>query len=295
MTQPSPPPGPRTRLEQDGYLVVPNVVDSNLVAEAQGHVAWLLDRHPGLRGEELGHELVADDPFWLRLVGDDRILAIVEALIGPDIALFASAYVAKPPREGLPVLWHQDAAYWPLEPMNVVTVWLALDESVPANGCMRVMPGSHRWDIYPKRERTDIANVLASEIDIDGQLIDETCAVDLVVPPGGVSIHHPAIVHGSHANTSDAWRRGLTIRYIPTATRITSATRHQPFASAFHLRGEARPDINSYQPKPRYRPGDHYPFEGCEAWSDPPTRVIDRAKRPLFDRLGRMVSRYKSS
>ena len=61
-----------------------------------------------------------------------------QALAGPDIALFASHYISEP---GQPVLWHQDGAYWPLEPMNVVTLWLAVDHSVPENGCLRVIPG----------------------------------------------------------------------------------------------------------------------------------------------------------
>ena len=59
------------------------------------------------------------DPFWVRLVGDQRLLDIAKLFIGPNIALFASHYIAKPPGEGQAVLWHQDAHYWPLEPMEV--------------------------------------------------------------------------------------------------------------------------------------------------------------------------------
>ena len=92
-------------------------------------------------------------PSGYGLGGDDRILDVVETVLVPDIALFASGYNAKPPYQGLPVLWHQDAAYWPLEPMDVITVWLALDDSGPTNGCVRVIPGSHRWKVYPTRHR----------------------------------------------------------------------------------------------------------------------------------------------
>jgi ectoine hydroxylase-related dioxygenase (phytanoyl-CoA dioxygenase family) len=258
----------RDALKRHGYVVVPDVIDGELVAEARDHVAWLLSKHPEVRGEELGHELVGDDAFWVRLVGDDRILDLVEPMLGPNIALFASAYIAKPPHQGLPVLWHQDAVYWPLEPMEVLSVWLALDDSKPDNGCVRVIPGSHSWDVYPKRERTHVDNVLASEIDIDASQIDEEGAIDLVVPAGGISIHQPSIVHGSLANTSTGWRRGLTIRYIPTSTRITTATVNRPWPCAFVLRGEAVSGVNSYRTRPRFIAGHHFPFRGCEHWAD---------------------------
>jgi ectoine hydroxylase-related dioxygenase (phytanoyl-CoA dioxygenase family) len=270
-------------LDRSGYAVVPRVIDDQLVAEARHHVRWLRQKHPDLRGEQLGHELVADDPFWLNLVGDDRILDLVEEIIGPDIALFASAYIAKPPHHGLPVLWHQDGAYWPLEPMDVVTIWLALDDSEPGNGCIRVIPGSHRSELLPKRERDDIANVLASEIDVRPQLLDEKAAVDLIIPAGGASIHHPAIIHSSHANTSDRWRHALTIRYIPTTTRIVGTSAERPWPCAFVLRGAARPGINVYQSRPAYVPGHHYPFHGSE----------QQTSFPVSGKSGNSTSRRK--
>jgi phytanoyl-CoA hydroxylase len=250
----------RDRYEADGYVVVPHVVDAALVEEARAHVDWLQARHPDKRPEQLGHDLMTDDPFWVRLVGDDRLLDIAEQFVGPDIALYASHYVAKPPATGQPVLWHQDAGYWALDPMEVVTVWLALDDSTPDNGCMRVIPGSHRSPVHALKPNTDVDNVLSSEIAV---AVDERCAANVVVPAGGVSVHHPNIIHGSEPNRSDRWRRGLTVRYIPTTTRILH---DGPFPSAFLLRGQACPGVNAYNPRPRYRPGDHMPFAGCDAY-----------------------------
>src|SRR5687768_13409073 len=134
----------RQQYEEQGYLAVPHVLDDALIQAASDHVEWLQRRHPELRPERLGHTLLPDDPFWLRLVSDDRLLDIAEAFIGPNIALFASHYICKPGTDGLPVLWHQDGAYWPLEPMEVVTLWLAVADSTRGNGCMRVIPGSLR-------------------------------------------------------------------------------------------------------------------------------------------------------
>lgn len=244
------------RYDRDGYVLFRDVIDKELIAQASGHVDWLQRKHPDLRPEQLGHTLLRDDPFWVRLISDDRLVDIAELFVGPygeGIALFASHYICKPPYSGQPVLWHQDGAFWPLEPMRVVTLWLAVDHSTTENGCVRLIPGSHRQNLAQMRDNTQVDNVLEQEIAAD---VDESAAVDVVLAPGDVEVHHPNIVHGSLANTSPNRRCGLTIRYIPTSTRIVGD--EQPFPSAFLLRGD--PGVNTYQPRPRYVEGRHYPL-----------------------------------
>lgn len=248
------------KYEHDGYVIFKNVIDPELIKEVNAHVTWLHEQHPELRGENLGHTLLRNDPFWVRLISDDRLLDIAELFVGKDLALFASHYISKPPFSGQPVLWHQDGAFWPLEPMSVVSLWLSVDHSTPENGCVRVVPGSHKLDIAAMRDNTDVESVLGKEIAVE---VDEKDAVDIVLEPGDVEVHHPNIVHGSNANTSPNRRCGLTIRYIPTSTKITDP--EQPYASAFLLRGE--PGVNSYQPLPRYVEGTHLPFRGSENWA----------------------------
>lgn len=251
----------RAHYEEEGWAVVRGVIDQNLVEEARQHVDWLLERNPGTRPEQLHHTLIPNDPFWVRLVSDDRLLDVVEQLIGPNIALFASHYICKRPRDGQAVLWHQDGSYWPLEPMEVITIWLALDTCTPENGCMRVIPGTHKEALHAVHERHDVDNVLQSGM--DETLVDESKAVDVILGPGDVSIHHPNVVHGSEGNTSDRWRRGLTIRYIPTSTEVTEKN----WPSVMLLRGTPKPGVyNNYVPFPRYREGEHFPFAGCERW-----------------------------
>src|SRR5262249_20811896 len=141
------------------------------------------------------------------------------------------------------------------------------------NGCMRVIPGSHkRKELFGHESHTEAANVLSSRI--DPETVDEGRAADVVVKAGGVSVHDPFIIHGSNEDLSNRRRAGLTIRYIPTSTTIlveepddgSGMKRKGIFPSAFLLRGEDRQGNNRYHPRPRYRPGDHYPFRGCEAW-----------------------------
>jgi ectoine hydroxylase-related dioxygenase (phytanoyl-CoA dioxygenase family) len=237
--------------DRDGYVIFRDVIDPELIAEVDEHVAWLQRRHPEVRPEQLGHEFLRDDPFWVRLISDDRLVDIAELFVGPDVALFASHYISKPPFSGQPVLWHQDGSLWPLDPVDVVTLWLAVDHSTPENGCVRLIPGTHRMEFAGIRDNTEIDNVLGKELAVE---VDESQAVDMVLRPGDVEVHHPNIVHGSKANTSPHRRCGLTIRYIPTSTRITAD--EQPYPSAFLLRGE--PGVNVYQPVPTYVEGRHF-------------------------------------
>jgi ectoine hydroxylase-related dioxygenase (phytanoyl-CoA dioxygenase family) len=245
----------RTQYAELGYVVFRDVLDPSLVAEADAHVDWLLERNPGLQPENLGHRLARDDPFWLRLVSDDRLLDIAQIFVGGDIALFATHYLCKPPRTGRPVLWHQDGAFWPLEPMEVTTLWLAITASDPENGCLRVIPGTHTEALAGMQEREDVDSVLGRETDY---VVDEAKAVELELRPGDVSVHHPNILHASNANTSDRWRRALTIRYIPTSTRITDPEAASPFL----LRGSAPEGVNEYLERPGFRRGEHMDFEG---------------------------------
>lgn len=247
-----------SRYEEDGYVIFRGVLDPELVAEANYHVDWLLERNPELRPEDLGHELARTDPFWIRLVSDSRLVDIGELFLGLNIGLFATHYICKPPKTGRAVQWHQDGAFWPLDPVEVITLWVAITDSSPENGCLRVIPGSHRTSLSEMRE-APADSVLSAEIAVD---VDESEAVDLVLAPGDVSVHHPSMHHASEPNTSDRWRRGLTVRYIPTTTRITDPDAASPFL----LRGSAPEGLNRFLPFPAHDPRVHMAFRGDESW-----------------------------
>ena len=86
----------RKQYQEDGYLIFKKVLDVNLLQETSNHVDWLMEKNPDLRPEKLGHFLMSDDPFWVRLVGDGRLLDIAELCVGENIALFDSHYIGKP-------------------------------------------------------------------------------------------------------------------------------------------------------------------------------------------------------
>ena len=253
--------GIRTAYDRDGVVVVRDVLQADLVEELDKHIDWLIERHPELRPERLGHWLIAQDPFWVRFVSDKHLLDVAEAFVGPNIAFFAADYIAKPPYDGQAVCWHQDANYWPLEPMEVITIWFAVSQSTCENGCVQVIPGSHQLGPIPHQSHTENASLLGSEV--PPNFVDESKAVAVELTPGDVSVHHPLTLHGSEANTSPHWRRGGSIQYMPPTTRI--ATNNWP--SAFLFRGEGITGINDYLPIPQYDPNEHMPFLGCEAWA----------------------------
>ena len=254
------------RYPTEGYAVFRSVIDAALIAELRAHVEWLQQHSPAsFANPELPQlHRMNDDPFWLRVVSDRRLLDVAENFVGPNIALFNSSYFCKAPDQGSPVLWHQDRSYWPIE-SDVITVWLAVDDSTRENGCLRVIPGSQHGTLSKLVERTDTPNMLGSGM--DGGLVDASKAVDIVLRAGDVSVHHPHIIHGSKANLSSKRRCGLAIRYIPTSTKIVVPA-GQRFPGAFLLRGrDTNPGLNEYNSMPTYVAGRHMPFNGCESWA----------------------------
>ena len=116
------------------------------------------------------------------------------------------------------VSWHQDSTYWGLQPLEIVTAWLAFTPSNPSNGCMRVIPGSHRRGQSTHKDTFADDNLLSRGQEIEVDISDEK-VVDLVLEPGEMSLHNVRIFHGSNRNDSNAVRIGFAIRYIPAYTR----------------------------------------------------------------------------
>jgi non-haem Fe2+, alpha-ketoglutarate-dependent halogenase len=161
-----------------------------------------------------------------RLVSDGAILDAVEDLIGPDILVHATSIFQKRPYDGTYVSWHQDGYYMQLDRPDFVSAWVALTDSVPDNGCLRVVKGSHRSG---RRPHTDLAvadrNLLLSGLEIAAK-VDDSAATDVVLRAGEMSFHHVNIVHGSNPNHSGLRRTGFAIRYV--APHVKQASEHHP-------------------------------------------------------------------
>lgn len=151
---------------------------------------------------------------WVyQIVSFPKLLDAVESILGPNILVWSSAWFPKMPGDKKYISWHQDGAYWGLHPPNAATAWVALSDSLPENGCMRVVPETHKGPLLPQVETYAWNNALSRGQEIAVE-VDESKAVDLVLRPGEASLHHIGAVHGSKENKSEKPRIGLAIRYI---------------------------------------------------------------------------------
>lgn len=180
-----------------------------------------------------------------RLVHNRTILDAVEDLLGPNILCWTTNFFIKEPHSPGYVSWHQDAAYWGLEPEDVVTAWIALSPSNAVSGCMKVIPGSHHESHIPHRDTFHEDNLLTRGQEIAVE-VDEGKAVHMPLRPGEISLHHIKLVHGSAPNRSDDRRIGLAIRYIPTHVRQTKQR-----DSAMLVRGADTFGHFDLEPRPR--------------------------------------------
>jgi phytanoyl-CoA hydroxylase len=150
---------------------------------------------------------------FMRLLYDARILDIVSELMGPNIMLFHDQALFKPAKTGGPVLWHQDNAYWRCRPANLISCWMTFDDAVKENGAMQMIPGSHLKPIW--HETAESTDALLDT----GAHVDESQAVTVDLPAGGIMFHHCQTLHYTQPNMTDRQRRAFAIHFMPPGTR----------------------------------------------------------------------------
>ena len=210
----------------DGFVTPDYRVPDSVLADIRDAHSRLVTRHPEF--SDYCSALLAYDTWYLTVARIPEILDMVAQVIGDNIALWNCSFFAKPAKVGTKTPWHQDGEYWPIEPLATCTVWIAIDASTPENGCLRVIPGSHREQRLAKHSQND-AEGLALNLELDHSEFREADAQDIVLEPGQVSLHDVYLYHRSEANHSDRPRRGMTLRYMPTTSvyRHDQATRFQ--------------------------------------------------------------------
>jgi ectoine hydroxylase-related dioxygenase (phytanoyl-CoA dioxygenase family) len=215
------------KYRDDGY-VVPELRLAPARIDALREVLDRLIRdNPHIRPERLvsahiegqNSEGVRGSRAFLDLAHDDAILDLISDVIGPDIILWGCQIFCKPGGDGMEVPWHQDGQYWPIRPLATCTVWLALDPSTRANGCLRVIPGSHRGRILHPHLTEDRKDLVLTQRAADGTF-DESTAADIELEPGQMSLHDVYMIHGSAPNRSPQRRAGVAIRYMPATSHF---------------------------------------------------------------------------
>jgi phytanoyl-CoA hydroxylase len=207
----------------NGYLLPGKILDENQIeflqdeydreiekARREGYLTNLAAAEDQTKTEDAQMLQVYDvstHNIWFRkLAYADRILDVVEDLIGPNIRLLGAHLLYKPPHHGSIVYWHQDNLYHQCFPANMVSGWLTLDDVNRDNGAMQMIPGSHlrpRWEDWGEQvEKIDTSNARIVEL-----------------PAGGIMFHHCQVLHRSEPNRSDRPRRIVATRFVPIGTQ----------------------------------------------------------------------------
>jgi ectoine hydroxylase-related dioxygenase (phytanoyl-CoA dioxygenase family) len=188
-------------------------------------------------------------PWAYQLVTHDALLNAVEVILGPDLLVDASLVFYKPPQDPSYVSWHQDSVYsgWHLTPS--ISAWIALTASKRANGCMRVVPGSHKQGLLDHDNVRDDPNLLNRRGERVKMEVEESNAVDVVLQPGEMSLHHSTIIHGSNPNTSDEPRIGFIVRFVTSraTNRDRQVLRVRGDGDCSHLRSASPPEATDLQ------------------------------------------------
>ncbi len=146
-------------------------------------------------------------PHYDRVMRHDGMLDIVSQLIGPDLRMSGQKLNMKSADVGSPVEWHQDWTFFPHTNDDLLAVGIAIDDMTEENGCLLVLPGSHKGRIYDHHLDSFFAGAVTEpDFSPDG-------AVPIEVKAGGVSIHHVRLLHASAPNRSSRPRRLLLFQY----------------------------------------------------------------------------------
>jgi ectoine hydroxylase-related dioxygenase (phytanoyl-CoA dioxygenase family) len=208
----------------EGWVIPHFTLPEGRVAQMRDALELLLRSNPGVRPEKLvsahiegdNGEGVRGSAQFLELARDPQIVELVSGVIGADVILWGCHVFCKPAGEGYETPWHQDGHYWPIRPLANCTVWVALEESTVENGCLRVIPRSHRDRVLHEHLHEERSDLTLNQRMAAG--FDEADAVDLELQPGQMSLHDVYMIHGAKANTSNKRRTGVALRYMPSTS-----------------------------------------------------------------------------
>lgn len=217
----------KRRFDRQGYLVLEDVLTPREVARLRAALDEVLRSARGLRHSTRKFLVVRDrqgkylvsrvrDPIarhrrFHDLVFHPRILDVVENLIGPNIQLQQTRLVLKPRTPEAFFDWHQDFPAFPHTNFDLVVVSVYLDDSTPENGCLRVIPGSHR--LGPLLHRFTFEGARRTMIADRRLVADRSRWRELPVRAGGIQVHSANLLHSSRANMTDRPRRAVLLWY----------------------------------------------------------------------------------
>jgi len=223
---------------ENGYLAIEGVLPPPEVEELRRALDGLTSRAEGLTestdrfklqafgdtgGEGAGGEKVVQQiaephelaPEWMALARDPRILDVVEDFLGPNILLYYSMLMMKPARQGFRAPWHQDFAFYVHDRTALVAVQLYLDDSTLENGCIHVVPGSHKLGLLNHFEEGRFTEIFQGDTGVF-----DAAQVPVPVKAGGMALWHCLTLHSSPPNRSNRPRRAIVFEYKDPTARL---------------------------------------------------------------------------
>lgn len=232
--------------QENGYWVAPKFLSDDEIAQIKAHHAQVVEANyetrqvpPGRIGytpvplPEIDSLVKIDYAYWAdstiaKLVLNPTIGEIAAKLAGVDgIRLWHDQLLHKPPQAGKAanaVGWHQDYHYWQCsDANNMLTAWVALVDVDEENGCVEMVPGSHKWGLLPESDffEQDLDTLQRKIEEVSGKPFE---AVPMRLPAGSLSIHHCLTIHGSRPNRSPDPRVSMVVHMMPDGARYKAGT-----------------------------------------------------------------------
>jgi ectoine hydroxylase-related dioxygenase (phytanoyl-CoA dioxygenase family) len=197
--------------QRDGYLFLGRVVSRAELELARVNLDRMIaNLYPGFKPDEI-YSAHQQEKWLLKIAACKPLLDNIESQIGPNIVLWSTHLICKPPRTGRAIPWHQDRPYWNTTKLSG-SVWLAFDDVDESNGTMFVLPGWHKADL---RRRSTGDDFFDEEIDPAALPPNvHQLEVPYRLKAGEAAVHDTMMPHRSSPNKSDRWRRVLVCRYM---------------------------------------------------------------------------------
>ncbi|MCL4216576.1 MAG: phytanoyl-CoA dioxygenase family protein [Candidatus Hydrogenedentes bacterium] len=212
---------------ENGYLVVPNLVSQDELARLKQDTADIArGKYPCeginplpaeftddqvLRTVLCIHQVHFISPVMLEFVKHPGMAEVLTKIIGPDVKCMQSMLFVKPPGfQGQ--AWHQDEIYIPTRDRSLCGGWIAIDDATVENGCLWVLPGSHRSGyLYPQRTHGENDEFDSAEV---SHGFDDSEEVPVEVTAGSVVFFNGYLLHRSKKNRGTGYRRALVNHYM---------------------------------------------------------------------------------